>query len=47
MVRTAEAASRDFAALQERFDFITEGRKAFPGYLGKLRADGRDTADAM
>lgn len=47
VVRTAEAASRDFAALQERFDFITEGRKAFPGYLGKLRADGRDTADAM
>ena len=47
VARTAEAAAQDFAALQERFDFIAEGRKAFPGYLDNLLADGRDPADAM
>lgn len=45
--RTAEAATRDFTALQERFDFMAEGRKAFPDYLDKLLADGRDPADVM
>jgi hypothetical protein len=44
---TAEAASRDFAALRERFDFLAEGRKAFPRYLEKLFPDGRDPAHAM
>ncbi|HEY1614687.1 MAG TPA: hypothetical protein VGF97_13450 [Rhizomicrobium sp.] len=47
VIATAEAASRDFGALQKRFDFMGEGRKAFPGYLDKLLADGRDPADAM
>jgi hypothetical protein len=40
-------AARDFAALQERFDFMAEGRKAFPRYLDNLLADGRDPVDAM
>jgi len=45
--RTAEAASRDFVALQERVDFIAEGRNAFPSYLDKHLADGRNLADLM
>ncbi len=47
VVGTAEAASRDFIALQARFDFMAEGRKAFPTHLDKLLADGRDPAGAM
>jgi hypothetical protein len=47
VVGTADAASRDFIALQERFDFMAEGRKAFPSYLDKLLADGRDPAEEM
>ena len=47
VMATAETALRDFGALQERFDFMGEGRKAFPGYLDKLLGDGRDPADAM
>jgi len=31
VMATAEAASRDFSALQQRFDFMGEGREAFPG----------------
>lgn len=44
---TAVAAKADFFALQERFDFMAEGRKAFPAYLDSLLADGRDPADGM
>jgi hypothetical protein len=47
VMATAEVALRDFGALQERFDFLAEGRKAFRDYLDKLLADGRDPADAM
>lgn len=47
VVRTAEAAARDFTALRDRFDFIAEGHKAFASYLDALLAQGRDPADAM
>ena len=47
VMRTAEAAAQDFAALQDRFDFMAEGRKAFAGYLDDLLADGHDPADSM
>jgi hypothetical protein len=45
--RTAEAAARDLAALQDRFDFMAEGRKAFASYLDDLLAEGGDPADAI
>jgi hypothetical protein len=45
--RTADAAVRDFVALQVRFDFMAEGRKAFARYLDCLVADGRNPADSM
>lgn len=45
--RTAEVALRDFEALQERFDFVAEGRVGFASYLDALVAQGRDPADSM
>jgi len=45
--RTAEIALADFNALQERFDFIAEGRVGFASYLDPLVARGRDPADSM
>ncbi|HZF36874.1 MAG TPA: hypothetical protein VE914_23990 [Candidatus Angelobacter sp.] len=41
--RTAEVAARDFAALQDRFDFISEGRAV----LDEHTAGGHDPADTM
>jgi hypothetical protein len=45
--RTAEVALADFDALQERFDFIAEGRVGFAPHLDALVAQGRDPADSM
>lgn len=45
--RTAEVALRDFEVLQQRFDFIAEGRVGFASYLDALIAQGRDPADSM
>ncbi len=45
--RTAEVGLRDFEALQERFDFVAEGRVGFASYLDALVAHGRDPADSM
>jgi hypothetical protein len=47
VARSAEAALRDFQALQGRFDFVAEGRTGFASYLDTLVAQGRDPADAM
>jgi hypothetical protein len=45
VARSAEAALRDFQALQSRFDFIAEGRD-FPN-LDALVRQGRDPAEYM
>jgi hypothetical protein len=45
--RTAEVAARDFESLRSRFDFMSEGRKAFAPYLSELEAEGLDPADSM
>jgi hypothetical protein len=42
---TAEAALRDFTALQSRFDFVCEGRLQFAALLDALAAEGKDPAD--
>ena len=45
--RTAQVALRDFEALQQRFDFVAEGRMGFQPYLDALVAQGRVPADCM
>jgi hypothetical protein len=47
VTHTAEAALRDFGALQTRFDFISEGLSGFAKVLDTLVATGRDPADSM
>ena len=45
--RTAQVALRDFETLQQRFDFVAEGRLGFQPYLDALVAQGRDPADYL
>lgn len=44
---TAEVALRDFENLQQRYDFVAEGRVGFATYLDALIAKGRSPANSM
>lgn len=47
-VRLAEtSAQKQFSDLQAKFDFVTEGKKAFAEYLGKFEDAGGDLDKAV
>jgi hypothetical protein len=45
--QTALAASSQYQDLQDRYDFIAEGRSAFGRHLDEFEADGGDLCDVM
>ena len=45
--RTAVEARSQFADLQQRYDFISEGRSTFGSYLDEFETSGGDANDAM
>ena len=45
--QTALAAHSQFQDLQDRYDFIAEGRSAFGKYLDEFEASGGDLSDAL
>jgi hypothetical protein len=47
VVRTADAAARDFAALRSSVDFLAAGRESFAAQLDAEIAAGRDPRDSM
>lgn len=45
--QTAAAARSQFQSLQERYNFIAEGRSAFGDYLNEYEASGGNVRDAL
>jgi len=44
---TAGEARKQFADLQAKLDFLTEGRKEFGGHFARLEESGGDPADCL
>jgi hypothetical protein len=47
VARSAAKALADFEAVQSKYDFIAEGRRAFEKYLDDFEAKGGDLNEAM
>ena len=45
--KSAEAAQEQFRKLQDRYDFVAEGRSAFEKHLSEFQAGGGNLNDAM